>query len=287
MHGERHEEQNRADADGQRERHSGTLTRAEGTDRVARYRESAPGAAVLSFLFGLALAMDPAHTKLQDALTGRVSGGRVDYAGLRAAPQKLDAYLAEIATVSLSALPAAEKKAFLINAYNAVTLDLVADNYPLPSIRDLDGGKVWSTRRFRVAGADRTLDELEHTLLRPMGDPRIHAAVNCAAVGCPPLASTVFTAARLDAQLDAVSRAWAATATLAGGVLTVNAIFDWFGDDFVAGYGTARFDIPALDGKQEAAANFIAAYAPDKADALRRGGYRVEYAAYDWALNRK
>ncbi len=240
---------------------------------------------MVTFLIGIALAMDPSHAKLQKALDGKVVGGRVDYAALESAPQALDAYLAEVATASLDGMGPAEKKAFLINAYNALTIDLVADNYPLRSIRDLDEGKVWSTRKFKVAGAERTLDDIEHGLLRPMGDPRIHAAVNCASLGCPPLAERVFTAKELDAQLDAVSRRWAATATLAGGELRLNPIFDWFGDDFLPGYGAARFDIPGVEGKQEAAANFVAAYAPDKAEAIRRGGYRVVYTEYDWGLN--
>lgn len=236
-------------------------------------------------LLGAALAMDPSHALLQRALDGRVVAGRVDYAALKAAPQALDAWLAELATADLAALSANERKALLLNAYNAITLDVVADAWPIASIRDLDGGKVWSTRRFRVAGADRTLDEIENALLRPMGDPRIHAALNCASMGCPPLSPRVYTAATLDAQLDAAARAWVATATLTGDTLTVSTILDWFGDDFVPAYGPARFDIPGLEGKQEAAANFVATYAPDKAAALRKGGYRVVYAPYDWAVN--
>lgn len=239
----------------------------------------------ISICTAAALAWDPSHAKLQEALNGRVAGGRVEYSALKARPQALDAYLAEVAAAPLATMSAAEKKAFLINAYNALTLDLIADNYPLGSIRDLDWGRVWSTRTFRVGGQDLTLDDIEHRMLRPMGDARIHAAVNCASIGCPPLAETVFTAANLDAQLDAASRRWAAQATLKDGVLTVNKIFDWYGDDFVPAYGKSRWDVPGLDGKQEAAANFIATYAPEKAEALRRGGYRVVYGDYDWGLN--
>ncbi len=242
---------------------------------------------MVAFVVAMALAMDPSHAKLQKVLDGAVVAGRVDYAALKASPQALDAYLAEVASTSLAGLTPAETKAFWINAYNALTLDLVADNYPLGSIRDLDGGKPWSTRRFRVAGKDLTLDDIEHEILRPLGDPRIHAAVNCASIGCPPLAERVFTAVGLDAELDAASRRWAATATLKDGVLTLNRIFDWYGEDFVPAYGKARLDIPGVDGKAEAAANFIAAYAPEKAEALRKGGYRVVYAEYDWGLNKR
>lgn len=236
-------------------------------------------------LVAAALAMDPTHATLQRALDGRVSNGRVDYAALKKDPRALDAYLAELAAADLGRMSSAERKAFLVNAYNAITLDVVADAWPIRSIRDLDGGKVWTTRRFRVAGADRTLDEIEHALLRPMGDARIHAAINCASVGCPPLSPKAFTVATLDAQLDAAARTLAASATLAAGTLTVSALHDWFGDDFVAVYGRSRWDIPGLEGKEEAAANFVAAYAPDNAGAVRAGGYRVAYAPWDWAVN--
>ena len=238
-----------------------------------------------TWIVAAALGMDATHAKLQEVLRARVARGRVDYAGLKAAPQALDAYLAQVAGASLDAMTAPEKMAFLINAYNALTLDLIADEWPLTSIRDLNFGQVWSFRRFRVAGADRSLDDLEHKLLRPMGDPRIHAAVNCASIGCPPLSDTVFTAAGLDGQLDAASRRWAATSTLAGGTLTVSKIFDWYGDDFVVRYGASRWDIPGLSGKEEAAANFVAAHVPALADAIKRGGYTVAYAPYDWGVN--
>lgn len=237
-------------------------------------------------LVAAALAMDPTHATLQRALDGRVSPtGRVDYASLKADPRALDAYLAELAAADLARMSAAEKKAFLINAYNAITLDVVADAWPIRSIRDLDGGKVWTTRRFRVAGADRTLDQLEHELLRPMGDPRIHAAINCASLGCPPLSPKVYSVATLDAQLDDAARTLAASATLAGGTLTVSVLFDWFGDDFLPGYGPSRWDIPGLGGRAEAAANFVAVHAPDRAATLRQGGYRVAWAPWDWTVN--
>lgn len=241
-------------------------------------------APVSSVLVPLALAYDPTHAHLQKVLDTRLVGGRVDYAALHAAPAELDAYLAEVASAPVASLSAAERKALWLNAYNALTIDLVADNYPLASIRDLDGGKVWDTRRFTVGGTPMTLNALEAGL-RALGDPRVHAGLNCASIGCPPLSSKVYTAAAVEAQLDTAARAWAATATLSGGVLSVSSIFDWYGDDFLARFGSATFDVPGLDGKAEAAANFLAAYAPDKAAALRAGGYSVTWQAYDWRVN--
>lgn len=231
-------------------------------------------------------AFDPTHTSFQRVLDARLSGGRVDYAAIHAAPADLAGYVAEVAAAPVSTLSAADRKALSINAYNACTMKLVADSYPIVSMQDLDGGKVWDTRRCVVGGVALTLDEIEGGL-RKLGDPRIHAALNCAAIGCPPLSSQVYTGATLDAQLDAAATRWAATAGWGGGVLSVNRIFDWYGEDFIARHGAASFDIPGLDGKTEAAANFIAAYAPERAGALRAGGYTVTFVDYDWRLNGK
>ncbi len=242
---------------------------------------------MLLSLVGLALALDPTHAQLQKVLDAHVSGNRVHYAAIKAAPADLNAYLAEVAAAPVASLSAADKKALYINAYNAYTIDLIADNVPLKSIQDLDGGKVWDTRKFNVGGAMLTLNDIEGKNLRNLGDPRIHAAVNCGSIGCPPLAAKVFTGAGLDGQLDTVTRRWAATATFTGTTLTVNKILDWYKDDFAGKFGPGTFDIPGLDGSQEAAANFIARYAPDKAEALKKGGYTVVYGDYSWAVNAK
>ena len=242
---------------------------------------------MLSFLLPVALAFDATHAPQQRVLDARLAGGRVDYAGLKAAPADLDAYLKDVATADPAALSGDDRKAFWINAYNALTLDLIADSYPLKSITDLDGGKVWDTRKFPVAGKSMTLNDIEQRTLRPLGDPRVHAALNCASIGCPALAAKVYTGAGLSGQLDAASKRWVASARLEGAALSVSQIFDWYGDDFVARYGSSRFDIPGLDGKAEAAANFVAAYATDKAAALQAGGYTVSYAPYDWGLNKR
>ncbi len=242
---------------------------------------------MFALLVSTAFAIDPTHAALQRVLDARLSGGRVDYAGLKAAPAELDAYLKEVATADPNAMSADDRKAFWINAYNALTLDLVADSYPIKSIMDLDGGKVWDTRKFAVAGKQMSLNDIEQRTLRPLGDARIHAALNCASIGCPPLAAKVFLGTGLSGQLDAASKKWVAGTKLEGATASVSQIFDWYGDDFVAKYGASRFDIPGLDGKAEAAANFIAVYAPDKAAALKAGGYTVTYAAYDWGLNKR
>ena len=153
------------------------------------------------------------HSELDALLKKYGSGDRIDYAALKADRAGLDAYLDRVAKLPDSAVakwPRAEQMAFWINAYNAWTLRTIVDHYPIQgssfsrfpksSIRQLDDP--WKTNHT-VAGVQRSLDDLEHKILRAeFKDPRIHAAVNCASVGCPPIRLEAFTAARLDEQLD-------------------------------------------------------------------------------------
>lgn len=232
-----------------------------------------------------ALAVD--HTALQKVYDANLANGRVDYANIKAHPEDLQAYLKVVQTTPLASLAGDEKKAFLINAYNAYTIETIVTNYPLDSIMKLDGGKVWDTRKFNVGGVQMTLNQIENDNLRKTGDPRIHAAVNCASLGCPPLSPKVFTAQGLDGQLDAAAKRWASTQKVTPTEVVVNKIFDWYGDDFTAKYGATYFDVPGLDGKAEAAVNFVSKYAPDKAEMLKKGGYTVTFGEYSWALNKQ
>jgi len=228
------------------------------------------------------------HADLDALLGSHVSAAGVDYAGLAASSGGLDAYVTRLAGADVAALGQADAMAFWINAYNALTLQLVVANQPLASIRDLDDGNPWDARTWTVAGSTVTLNAIEHEILRPMGDARIHAAVNCASKGCPPLATDAFTGPTLDAQLTAASRAWSRenAVTITEDSVALSAIFDWFGDDFVGSWGPAHHDIPGVEGKQEAALNFVAQYLDDEQRVwLHAGGYTVTYAEYDWSLN--
>jgi hypothetical protein len=238
---------------------------------------------MLMWIIPAAMAMD--HSALQGVLTANVSGrGNVDYAAIQASGA-LDGYLDAL---SRAAEPTdrAERMAFWINAYNALTIDMIADNYPLASIRDLDGGDPWGTRRFTVAGRSVTLNAIEHDILRPLGDARIHAAVNCASRGCPPLSGSVFTGAGLDGQLDAAAARWMQSngIRVESGAVHLSKIFDWYGDDFLA---DSDFDIPGVSGREEAAINFAVRYLPQQASQLRAGGYTVDYSEYSWSLNKQ
>ncbi len=240
----------------------------------------------LSILASTALAVD--HSALAPILATHAQQSGVNYTALAADRAPISAYLDSLAHAELAEATKPEQMAFWVNAYNAMTLDVMAEEWPLQSIQQIDAGEVWKTRTRVLAGKNRTLDAIEHTQLRPMGDARIHAAIVCAAKGCPPLLPTVYTAADLEAQLDAAARTWVATtaATLNRKKkhISLSRIFEWFGGDFTADYST--YDIPNVEGTREAALNFVATYAsPKERIWIRSGDYTVAWAEYDWSVN--
>lgn len=215
---------------------------------------------------------------------------RVDYKGFLGDRAILKKVLAE-----WSALPAAtfagfsreQQMAFLINAYNGFTVELILTRYPdLQSIKDLGTfvQSAWKKKFFRLLDEDHHLDWIEHEQLRPKyADPRVHAAVNCASIGCPALRAEAFTAARLDAQLDDGMLRFMGDRTrnrFANGRAEISAIFKWFGSDFEKGHKGFR--------KVE---DVLARYADQLADApadrerLRAGPVSIFHLDYDWSLN--
>jgi uncharacterized membrane protein (DUF2068 family) len=216
----------------------------------------------------------------------------VDYAGLVDQQAQLDLYLEQLAAISLAEFeqwPPAAQLAFLINAYNAGTVKLVLSGYPgIESIKELGSwlSTPWEKKFIPLLGASRSLDDIEHGLIRGSGryrDPRIHFAVNCASVGCPALRAEAYTAVHLDAQLEDQTRLFLSDRTrnrLQGSVLSVSPLFKWYREDFEQG----RSDFNTLD-------SFFAAYAPALAlqdtdiKDLQAGRIRIEYLSYDWRLN--
>jgi hypothetical protein len=208
------------------------------------------------------------------------AAGRVDYDAVPV--DALDAWLQVVATADLDQLPEREQEALLINAYNALTINLVLEQERRPvSIRDLKDP--WGERRWVVGGHTVSLDDLEHGLLRPLfKDPRLHFALNCASVGCPPLQDTPYRASDLDAQLDAATRE-----TLArpgwlreeAGTLHVTRLLDWYGDDF-----TADGWSPRADSKAAWLATFGPPHIRGAVDAAG-GNPRITFLPYDWKLN--
>lgn len=220
--------------------------------------------------------------------------GLVDYTSLQGDRQSLDAYNA-----SLQLTPAAtyeswsepEQIAFLINAYNSLTLKSIIDETPIKdSIKDIVG--VWRFKKHGILEDKQTLNNIEHDILRAdFNEPRIHAALVCAAISCPYLRQEPFTGENLDAQLDDqskifVSRPEAFEIDRANNEVKLSAIFDWFGQDWVASYGTTEGF--AGSESQRAVLNFISGYLSDAdSEYLKAGGYTISYNDYDWSLNRQ
>lgn len=215
---------------------------------------------------------------------------RVDYKGFLADRAALRAILAEWSAVSATAFAAfsrEQQQAFLINAYNGFTVELILTRYPdLKSIKDLGSliQSPWKKKFFTLLGEERHLDWIEHEQLRPRyAEPRVHAAVNCASIGCPALRPEAFTAARLDAQLDDGMLRFMADRTrnrFVNGRAEISAIFKWFREDFEQGHrGFRKID------------DLLARYAeqltdvPAERERLRAGGVPVSHLDYDWSLN--
>jgi Protein of unknown function, DUF547 len=207
---------------------------------------------------------------------------RVDYAGVSAADrQALDAYIGRLSATRVSGLGRDEQRAYWINLYNALTVQVVLDHYPVASIRDIRISPglfsigPWGKELVRVEGEPLSLDDIEHRILRPIwGDPRIHYAVNCASLGCPNLRRRAFTAADADAMLDAGARDYVNDergVSVRGDRLVVSNLYVWFRDDF--------------GGSDRAVIAHLRRYArPELAAALARFD-EIDGDRYDWRLN--
>ena len=206
---------------------------------------------------------------------------RVDYPAI-AASADWDRLVESLETTDLATLRTRDEKlAFWINAYNILAIDLVAKHYPVESIRDIGSlfSPVWKRPAGVVDGRTVTLDEIEHEIVRPMGEPRAHAVVICASTSCPALPRKPLHVATLDAQLDAAMRDWIAdpgkglAIDRQANTIRLSKIFDWFDEDFEADGGVLAFVTP---------------YAPE-ADRgwLQENGKRarVVYFDYDWDAN--
>jgi hypothetical protein len=206
-----------------------------------------------------------------------VKDGIVDYRGFKSDEANLDRYLEILAQVDPQALPKDERFAFYVNAYNAWTIKLILSRYPnLQSIKDLGSflRSPWKKELARIDGKILTLDNIEHDILRPQfKDPRVHFAVNCASKGCPPLLGEPYAGARLNQQLEGVTKAFINNPQrnrLDNNLLYVSKIFKWFADDF-------NNDI----------VGFFKRYAdePMKTELERRATIKLKYLEYDWSLN--
>jgi hypothetical protein len=218
----------------------------------------------------------------------------VHYAGLRADRARLLRYLESLSAVmpqEYRLWTKLQQLAFLVNAYNAFTVELILTRYPdLASIKDLGGivQSPWQKKFFRLLGEQRSLDDVEHGLIRAPGafdDPRIHFAVVCASKGCPMLRDEAFTDERLDAQLDDALRRFLSDRSRnrydgTTGTLMVSKIFDWYRKDFSLGH-RGLTSPSALFGRY---ADSLTDKPAEQAR-IRSGDFKLDFLPYDWALN--
>ena len=228
----------------------------------------------------------------------------VNYRKLKAQRQQLDAFVAALGKVPAQTYELwsdGDKIAFWLNAYNGLTLKAIIDNYPIKSsffrsrvwpknsIKQIPG--VWKKLKFKVMGTDVTLNHIEHKILRVKFDePRIHMAMVCAAMGCPPLRGEPYRGDKLDEQLDDQTRRFlgdSAKFRIDRGKATVHLseIFKWFADDFVKKHSPKR-NIGSHGKKMSAVLNFIAPYLTDaQENYVLAGKFKIKYVDYDWSLN--
>lgn len=229
-----------------------------------------------------------AHVRVLEE--GRAS--QVDYAGFAARRSELADYLQSLATVKTSEFdswPGSEQLAFLLNAYNGWTVELILGKYPdLQSIKDLGSlfQSPWKKKFIPLLGEMRSLDDIEHGLIRGSGryeDPRIHFAANCASVGCPALRAEAYRGADLERQLEEATRLFLRDRSrnrLNRRILEVSTIFKWYPDDFAKGWRS-----------YSTLADFFAGYAEaldltqEDVRALNAGEIKIEFLDYDWRLN--
>jgi len=236
--------------------------------------------------------------------------GLVDYAGLAAHPERLDVFLASAADLTRDEYDAwtkPDRMAFWLNMYNALTLKTIVDHYPIrpapgrtsypaDSIRQIPG--VWDRVRFRVMRQTMTLNAIEHDVLRKeFDDPRIHVALVCGAVSCPPLRREPYRGASLDEQLDDQARRFLGDVRnlqidREKGEVWLSAIFQWYAEDFLHGKLPVDPEHPDATTRpmieKAAMLAFVPKYvSPDDADYLQTGSYRLMFFDYDWSLNER
>ena len=217
-----------------------------------------------------------------------VSSDHVDYTKVHS-DIAFQEWISTLPTIEIPTQTPNATKAFWINVYNGLTIQVVAENMPIQSIQEIDGGKVWTTRTFVVGNQAVTLDHIEKTILGSFKDPRIHSALNCAAKGCPPLLSEPFTAFKLDDQLDLVSNRWVNNGgfTYNDGWFqdsaTASTIFDWYKDDFPCDQTKPmpKYDTTEYCGVLQ----FIAKYSPEYQKHIGTDYHTLSFEAYDWSIN--
>ncbi|SHO57379.1 DUF547 domain-containing protein [Vibrio quintilis] len=218
----------------------------------------------------------------------RASG--VNYQGFNTRRAHLQSYLEQLDAVSPATFDTWQKPArlaFLINAYNAWTIELILQHYPVDSIKDIGSWfeSPWSIRFIPLLGKQRTLDEIEHQLIRSktFQEPRIHFAVNCASIGCPALLNEAYTGDKLEQQLESVTINFLADHRrnyLKGQHLYLSKIFRWYKEDFERGWKGYQSLYQFLDHYLP-----LAGFSNAELRQWQASGAKIRYSDYDWALN--
>lgn len=237
-------------------------------------------------------AHDPASTVVVDhrawdaflakyLVTSHPSGvNRVRYEGVKAEDKAaLGRYVASLAATPVSKLRREEQKAYWINLYNALTVKVILDHYPVKSIREIKSGWFspgpWDLKLVTVEGEQLTLNDIEHRILRPVfRDNRVHFAVNCASIGCPNLQPEAFTAENAEGLLERGAREYVnhpRGARVEGDQLILSSIFDWFQVDF--------------GGSEAGVLEHLRAYAEGPLAGVLQGFRGKVSYEYDWSLN--
>ncbi|HLU77039.1 MAG TPA: DUF547 domain-containing protein [Burkholderiales bacterium] len=217
----------------------------------------------------------------------KASAVRYNRLGSHGAQYALDWYLGALSAVPTSTYndwTRAQQLAFLINAYNAYTVKLVLNHYPVNSLKDVvaPGADPWQREFFELLGRQRSLATLERDLIGAFEEPRVHFALSCAAIGCPMLRNEAYVAERLDEQLEDQVRRFMSDATrnrydAQSNTARVSRIFEWHAKDFARSAGSVQAYIAryaeALTG------------APDRGETLAAKPFRIDYLPYDWHLN--
>ncbi len=232
-----------------------------------------------------------------------VDGGKtskVNYVALGKDHDALKNYLESISKVSeaeFNGWTKPQRMAFLINAYNGFTLELILQNYPTKSIKDIGGtfDNRWKRKFFKLFGQDSYLDKVEHETLRKPGafdEPRVHFAVNCASIGCPALREEAFTADKIDKQLEEQTSRFLSDRSrnrydAKSGKLEVSMIFKWFKEDWESGYKGFDGKTPAIKSREDYFARYakLLADAPADQQKIADGKVGISFLDYDWSIN--
>jgi len=221
---------------------------------------------------GSGASISVSHQIWNELLMKYVDGnGVVNYKAMMNEKGKLESYLQLLdSNPPQDSWSRSEKIAYWINAYNACTVKLILDHYPVKSIRDIDNGKPWSDAFISIGGKNYSLDNIEQDILRKQfNDPRIHFAINCASKSCPRLLNRSYTAAQLDEQLNAQAKDFLNDSSknkITANNVQLSSIFDWYKDDFT---------------KKGTLIDFLNLYSSKKIQPTAT----VTFLSYDWSLN--